>query len=147
QGDTALPDDGAQRPAQVLVQSHAPGNAVHGHADGMNGFLAHASVSIPVCGFVAQRGFAANSGIAVVRRWFGCGFAAPWGRPSFLVVCPGKADDENRSSAPRWRKSAARAKKQGFSSTGGSCLCSTARLRPKRQSRAGRVEKPFSRPS
>src|SRR6266496_2196120 len=39
---------------------------------------------------VAQRGFAANNGIAVVRRWFGCGFAAPWGRPSLLVVGPGQ---------------------------------------------------------
>src|SRR5437773_2366935 len=36
---------------------------------------------------VAQRSFAASTGITVVRRWFGCGFAAPWGRPSLLVVC------------------------------------------------------------
>src|SRR6266404_3480717 len=37
-------------------------------------------------GRLAQGGFAANTTL-VVRRWFGCGFAAPWGRPSFLVVC------------------------------------------------------------
>src|SRR6266496_6676733 len=64
---------------------------------------------------VAQRGFAANNGIAVVRRWFGCGFAAPWGRPSLLVVCPGQG--RRRKPIVRSKggeESSRRAKKQNL---------------------------------
>src|SRR5216683_1121700 len=52
-----------------------------------------------------------------------------------LLVSPrGKADDENRSSAPRWRKIvAARKKEHRFSSTGTlawhSCACGFSRYR------------------
>ena len=55
--DAALLHDGVERAAQVLVESHAPGDAVHDDADVVNDFLAH------VCS-VRGQGFSVHCGWA-----------------------------------------------------------------------------------
>ena len=58
--DAALLHDGVERAAQVLVQPHASGDAVHDDADVVNGLLAHAFGFSVHCGW-APAGSAGTS--------------------------------------------------------------------------------------